>query len=101
MPDSDTVNELVAHARQHYQAFGFDTQECAVADLLVTGMTTTTAISRALGITDQTVRNVMHRMFRKAGVHTRVQLVIRLVIVAPSAVDDVDPFVTGDTVLSD
>ena len=89
MTDVDASDGLVIQARRHYHALHFTERECSVADLLMTGMTTE-SMSAALGLSGQTIRNVISRMCRKAGVHTRVQLVIRLLLVSPLGTDAVD-----------
>jgi len=94
MADVDAPDGLVIQARRHYHALQFNERECSVADLLLTGLTATDGISVALGIPHRTVRNVLQRMCHKAGVHTRTQLVIRLLSVSPLSTDNVDQRVT-------
>jgi DNA-binding CsgD family transcriptional regulator len=71
-------DDLIIWARLRYEVLGFNDRECAIANLLVGGLTTPSVIAEHLGISQQTVNNLLHGMYDKAQVQNRLQLVIRL-----------------------
>jgi DNA-binding CsgD family transcriptional regulator/DNA-binding XRE family transcriptional regulator len=78
-PDHAIDLDLIrSEARQRYQSLGFTRREGELADILLSGVTSSEAIGAALGIQTQTVKNILKGMHRKAGVTDRVQLVLRL-----------------------
>ena len=75
-----TAAQLAARetARARAVEFGFTPREQDIAVLLVSGVTTASGIAQALGNQPQTVKNIMHAIFVKAGTTDRVQLALRL-----------------------